>query len=62
LYSVTPGHQPPIGASVMMLVVVMGIALSMTGRYWSTVAKREKEEELLFRGDQIKKGIEQYYK
>jgi len=48
--------------AVMMLVVVMGIALSMTGRYWSTVAKREKEEELLFRGDQIRKGIEQYYK
>ena len=48
--------------AVMMLVVVMGIALSKTGTYWSTIAKREKEEELLFRGDQIKKGIEQYYK
>ena len=48
--------------AVMILVVVIGIALSMTGRYWSTVAQLEKEEELLFRGDQIRKGIEQYYK
>lgn len=48
--------------TVMMLVVVIGIALSMTGRHWSTVVKREKEEELLFRGDQIRKGIEEYYK
>lgn len=48
--------------AVMMLVVVMGIALSMAGRYWSTVAKRDREEELLFRGDQIRKGIEAYYK
>lgn len=48
--------------AVMMLVVVIGIALSMTGRYLSTVARREKEEELLFRGDQIRKGIELYYK
>lgn len=48
--------------TVMMLVVIIGIVLSMTGRYWSTVAQREKEEELLFRGDQIRKGIEAYYK
>ena len=48
--------------AAMMLVVVIGITLSMTAIYWSTVAKREKEEELLFRGDQIRKGIEQYYK
>ncbi|MDO8445037.1 MAG: type II secretion system protein [Deltaproteobacteria bacterium] len=48
--------------AVMMLVVIMGITLSMTGRYWSTIAKRDREEELLFRGDQIRKGIEMYYK
>jgi len=48
--------------AVMMLVVIIGIALSITGRYWSTVVQREKEEELLFRGDQIRKGIERYYK
>ncbi len=48
--------------AVMMLVVIMGITLSMTGRYWSTIVKRDREEELLFRGDQIRKGIEMYYK
>jgi type II secretory pathway pseudopilin PulG len=48
--------------AVMVIVVVMGITLSMTGRYWSTVVKRDREEELLFRGDQIRKGIEAYYK
>lgn len=48
--------------AAMVIVVVMGITLSMTGRYWSTIAKRDREEELLFRGDQIRKGIESYYK
>ena len=48
--------------AVMVLVVIMGITLSMTGRYWDTIAKRDREEELLFRGDQIRKGIETYYK
>ena len=47
--------------SVLILVVIAGIALTGASRYWSTAAKREKEAELFFRGDQIKKAIELYY-
>ena len=48
--------------SVLILVVIAGIGLTGTSRYWSTAVKREKEAELLFRGDQIKKAVESYYK
>lgn len=48
--------------AAMTIVVVMGIMFSITGRYWDTLVRRDKEEELLFRGDQIRKGIEMYYK
>jgi type II secretory pathway pseudopilin PulG len=48
--------------SVLILVVISGIALTAASKYWSTVSKREKEKELLFRGDRIKKAIESYYK
>lgn len=49
-----------IGA--LIVVVVMGISLSTASRYWSTVVKREKETELIFRGDQIRRAIESYCK
>jgi type II secretory pathway pseudopilin PulG len=47
---------------VLAFLVVTGIALTAASQYWSTVIKREKEEELLFRGDQIKSAITSYYK
>lgn len=46
---------------VLAFLVVTGIALTAASKYWSTVIKREKEEELLFRGDQIKSAIASYY-
>jgi type II secretory pathway pseudopilin PulG len=46
---------------VLAFLVVAGIALTAASKYWSTVIKREKEEELLFRGDQIKSAITSYY-
>lgn len=48
--------------TVLVLVMVMGIALSGTGRYWSTTMKREREAELLFRGDRIRRAIETYHR
>ncbi|RLB79613.1 MAG: hypothetical protein DRH15_08710, partial [Deltaproteobacteria bacterium] len=48
-----------IGA--LILVVVTGIAITAASTYWSTTVRREKEAELLFRGDQIRKAIGSYY-
>lgn len=46
---------------VLIIIVVMGIAATSASRYWSTIIKREKEKELLFRGDQIRTAIISYY-
>lgn len=48
--------------TVLILMVVTGIALIGVSRSWRTVMQREQEAELLFRGNQIRKGIESYYK
>ena len=46
---------------VLLAVAIAGIAMTAANRYWSTVIQREREVELLFRGDQIRQGIEAYY-
>jgi type II secretory pathway pseudopilin PulG len=47
--------------SALIVVVISGIALTGASEYWSTIAKREREEELMFRGDRIRKAIASYY-
>jgi len=47
---------------VLLSVVVIGISLAAVGRYWSFVSQRDKEEELLFRGDQYVKAIDAYFR
>ena len=47
--------------SALIVVVVSGIALTAASQYWSNIAKREREKELLFRGDQIRRAIASYY-
>lgn len=47
---------------VLIILIFLGVGLASVGKIWSTIAQREKEEELLFRGDQIVKGLESYYK
>ena len=46
---------------VLILVAVMSISLVGTGRYWSTIVKRELEAELLYRGNRIREAIASYY-
>jgi type II secretory pathway pseudopilin PulG len=43
--------------SVIFMVSIIGIMLAMTAQSWSGLMKREREEELLFRGMQIFQAI-----
>ncbi len=44
----------------MFFVVLIGISLMMIGQQWSVTMKRDREAELLFRGNRIKEAIEVY--
>ncbi|SLM28665.1 conserved exported hypothetical protein [Desulfamplus magnetovallimortis] len=48
--------------AVLAMVVIIGIASTSAQKSWTTIVKREKEKELLFRGDQFCKAIESYYR
>jgi type II secretory pathway pseudopilin PulG len=48
-----------IGA--LILVVMMGIALAAAGEVWHTAAQREKEQQLLFVGDQFRRALAEFY-
>lgn len=37
----------------LTVVMIMGVMLGMVGQSWQTFKKRELEEELIFRGDQV---------
>lgn len=47
--------------AVLMLVAAMGIGFMAVSQVWYTALQREKEEELLFVGDQIRRAIGYYY-
>jgi type II secretory pathway pseudopilin PulG len=47
--------------ALLAAIVIIGITLGSATKYWSTVSKRDKEEELLFRGEQYRVAIERYY-
>lgn len=46
---------------LMLSIVILGIFMGVASRQWKVVMQREKEAELLFRGDEIKDAIEAYY-
>ncbi len=48
--------------TVMFSIVLIGTMIGTAARQLTTVAKREKELELLFRGQAIRRGIELYYR
>jgi len=47
--------------AALMIVIIMGISLGAVGLSWRTIMQREREEELLFRGSQIRDAITRWY-
>jgi type II secretory pathway pseudopilin PulG len=48
--------------AVMFLIVLIGTGSSVAAKRWKTAGQREKETELLFRGEAIQRAIELYYR
>lgn len=48
--------------TALVFVVIIGITLTTAGSVWTTVLQKEREQELLFAGDQIKRAIQAFYK
>src|SRR3990172_7233078 len=46
---------------LLFVVAMAGVALAATGMLWSTQRQREREQELLFVGNQIRQAIGSYY-
>jgi len=46
---------------VLLAVVVLGLGVGIAGSTWSTIVQRSREQELFWRGDQIRKGLEGFY-
>jgi type II secretory pathway pseudopilin PulG len=46
--------------ALLVAIIIIGISLGAAGKYWGNVIRRDKEEELLYRGDQYRRAIERY--
>lgn len=47
--------------TVLVMVVILGLTLGLAGSSWRSLMQREREEELLWRGDQYRRAIGSYY-
>ena len=45
---------------VMFSILLMGVSMSVVGKNWSVVVKRDSEAEFMFRGNRFKAAIEAY--
>ena len=55
--SSSPGYAM---AGLLVAIAIMGILMTMVLPYWQAEARREKEAELIFRGEQYVRAIELY--
>lgn len=46
---------------LLLAVMIIGLTLATVGEVWSTQARREREVQLLFVGDQYRRAIARYY-
>jgi type II secretory pathway pseudopilin PulG len=46
--------------TIMLALVLVGVALTVAGKQWKLIVKRDQEAELLFRGNRIKAALEAY--
>lgn len=46
---------------VLLLIALMGMGMAAAGMSWHAQLRREKEQDLLFVGDQYRSAIEAYY-
>jgi type II secretory pathway pseudopilin PulG len=47
--------------AALFAIAILGGGLALAGEVWETSARREKEAELLFAGNQYRKAIERYF-
>ena len=47
--------------AALFMVVVLSVSLMTARKQWRIIMQRERETALLYRGDQIVKGIDSYY-
>ncbi len=46
---------------LLVIILIMGVVLASAGEVWHMAMKREKEQELLFVGNQFRQAIRLYY-
>lgn len=46
---------------LLFLIAIMGMSMAVLGTVWQTASQREKEQELLFAGDQYRRAIESFW-
>lgn len=55
------GQRGAILLLLMVLAVILGLAAGMAGQSWRTTMQRDREAELLWRGQQYQQAIASYY-
>lgn len=46
---------------VLVAMVILGLTLGVAGNAWKNIVQRDREEELLFRGDQYRRAIVSFH-